>query len=133
MRVEHFQEYHFAQITQSNPKNHTGLGLVGEGEVRLLSVFKALTHSKWSYSILLLKGLLKAPKEWLLINYCNRVLIQPLERIVYTSRLWVIFEHSQNFRQIIGTPRRSIVHAAKSSRMQHTAKIKKLNNFENQI
>ena len=50
-----------------------------------------------------------------------------------TSRFWVIFENSQKCRQIIGAHRRSIFHAAKSSQMPYTAKIQKINNFNNKI
>ena len=39
------------------------------------------------------------------------------EENVDTSRFWVIFENSQNCRQIIGTHRRSIFHAPKFSQM----------------
>ena len=55
------------------------------------------------------------------------------ERNVDTSRFWVIFENSQDCRQIIGLSRRSIFHAPKFSQMPHTAKIKKMNDFTNKI
>ena len=45
------------------------------------------------------------------------------EKNVDTSRFWVIFENAQNCMQIIGTSRRSIFHAPKSSQMPYTAKI----------
>ena len=45
-----------------------------------------------------------------------------------TSQFWIIFENSQNCRQIIGTPRRSIFLAAKSSQMQYTATNQKIYN-----
>ena len=50
-----------------------------------------------------------------------------------TSRFWVIFENTKNYTQIIGTTRRSILHAPTSSQMPYTAKIKKIRNFTNKI
>ena len=55
------------------------------------------------------------------------------EKLVDASRLWVIFENSENFRQIISTHRRSMFHAAKFSQMPYTVKIKKINNSDNNI
>ena len=52
---------------------------------------------------------------------------------VATPRLWVIFGNSQKRRQIIGTHRRSILHAPRSSQMPYTAKINKINNSTNKI
>ena len=51
---------------------------------------------------------------------------------VHTSRCWVICGNSGNCKQITAMPRRSICHAAKSSRMQYTAKMKTINNYDNQ-
>ena len=64
---------------------------------------------------------------WLVIFvYTVLVKIQLLERIVYTSRFWIIFEKSQIWRQLIGIHRRSILHATKSSQMPYTEKLKKI-------
>ena len=93
-----------------NAKNHTGLG-------RGVQEHSGITHSPYSRPFLIAnaltqpfysRGLLKAPEECLLINYCSksqrqavdwaelwlvkeqidtvRVNIQLLEKIVYTSR-----------------------------------------------
>jgi hypothetical protein len=72
---------------------------------------------------------------WLVGKICYTVWvqIQPLEKNVYTSRFCDIFETSQNSGQITGTPRRSISHAVKSSQMPYTAKIKNINNVNNQM
>ena len=59
MHVENFQERHFLEIKKSNAKNHTGLRWVGVyrgGGYDYVPLLKALTHSKCSYSTLLLKG-----------------------------------------------------------------------------
>ena len=55
------------------------------------------------------------------------------EKNVDTSRFWIIFENSQNSKQIIGTLRRSIFHAAKSSQMPNTATIQKIIKFDNKL
>ena len=57
--------------------------------------------------------------------------IQWLDTIVYTSRFSLIFENSQNCRQITATPRRSIFHAAKSLQMQYKATNQKITYFHN--
>ena len=57
--------------------------------------------------------------------YTVWVKIQLLDRIVYTSRFWVIFGNCQNCKQIIGTPSGSIFHAAKSSQIPYMATIEK--------
>jgi hypothetical protein len=49
-----------------------------------------------------------------------------LKRNVHTSRFLVFFESYQNCMQITATPRRSILHAAKSSQMPYNAKIQNL-------
>ena len=49
---------------------------------------------------------------------------------VFFTKMCLEIDHSW---LIIGTSRRSIFHAAKSSHMPCTAKIKKINNFHNQI
>jgi hypothetical protein len=59
--------------------------------------------------------------------------IQPLTQLNYTSRFGLIFESCQNCRQIIGTPCRSIFHAARSSQMPYTAEILKINGFNHTI
>ena len=80
----------------------------------------------------------KVPFGSVLVNnifyrYTVWVQIQALERIVYTSRFWVYFENPQNCKQIIGTPRRSIFHAAKSSQMAYRANIYKECNLDYKI
>ncbi len=72
---------------------------------------------------------------WLVkqIFYTVWVQIQWLEKIVYTSRFSVIFQNSQNCRQITATPRRSIFHAAKSLQMPYKAKNQKITYFHNKI
>ena len=67
------------------------------------------------------------------ICYTVWVQIQWLEKIVYTSRFSVIFQNSQNCRQITATPRRSIFHAAKSLQMPYKAKNQKITYFHNKI
>ena len=55
---------------------------------------------------------------WLLLFFSTVwVHIQPLGRILYTSRCWAFFDILKNCRQISATPRRSIFHAAKSSQI----------------
>ena len=59
------------------------------------------------------------------ILYTVWVQIWQLDRIVYTSRFEVIFANSRRYRQETATPRRSILHAAKSLQMPYTAKLRK--------
>ena len=82
MHVETFQERHFLEIKKSNAKNHTGLGWV-EGH---WAITHSPTHSKCSYSTPLLnppysRGLLKAPEECLLINYCKYTACKHMDTI----------------------------------------------------
>jgi hypothetical protein len=72
---------------------------------------------------------------WLVkkIVYTVWLQIQWLERIVYTSRFSVIFQNSQNCRQITATHRRSVFHAAKCLQMLYKAKNQKITYFHNQI
>ena len=62
-------------------------------------------------------------ERWLVnkIFYTVWAKIQPLNKMLTLLDCWVIFENSQNCRQIIGMPRRSIFHAANYSQMQNTA------------
>ena len=69
IHVEKFQERHFLEIKKSNAKNHTGLGW---GRAHW-GITHSPTHSKCSYSTPYSRGLLKAPEECLLINYCNTI------------------------------------------------------------
>jgi hypothetical protein len=51
------------------------------------------------------------------------VQVRTFEENVHISQIWVFFESSQNCRQMTATPRRSILHAAKSSQMPYNAQI----------
>ena len=48
------------------------------------------------------------------------------EKMLTLLEFGYFFQKSQNCRQIIGTPRRSIFHAPKSSQLQYTATIRKI-------
>ena len=62
-----FQKRNFLEIKKSNAKNHTGLGSGGIGVLLIaLLIANALTQPPCA------RGLLKAPEECLLINYCNK-------------------------------------------------------------
>ena len=45
---------------------------------------------------------------------------------LYTSRFWIIFEDSQNCKQITATPCRSTVRAEQSSQLSYTANIQEI-------
>ena len=79
--------------------------------VQQVSVQVYMSPNRGPFSILLFSW----AELWLVTK--KMVQIQPLERIVYTSRLGVIFENSKNCRHIISTSCRSIFHAPKSSPM----------------
>ena len=52
---------------------HWGVGGGGVGHRRkgYLPLLKALTHRKWSYSTLLLKGVTQGSRRMFLMNYCT--------------------------------------------------------------
>jgi hypothetical protein len=70
---------------------------------------------------------------FIIICYTLWVQIQWLENCCYTSRFSVIFQNSQNCKQITATPRRSIFHAAKSVQMPYKATNQKITCFHNKI
>ena len=72
---------------------------------------------------------------WLVNTKCSTVWveIQPLEN-VYTTRFKLFVRiFFKECTQITATPHRSIFHAAKSSQMTYTAKIKKMYNFDDKL
>ena len=71
IHVKRIQEHRFLEINKSNAKNHTGLGWGGGIGVLLIALLIANAFTQPPYS----RGLLKAPEEYLLINYCNIYLL----------------------------------------------------------
>ena len=65
--------------------------------------------------------------------YTVWVKIQLPERMLTLVDFAYFFQNFQNCKQIIGMSRRSIFHAAKSSQIPYTAKINKINIFNNKI